>query len=323
MEQTTGKFYDIQGFSVQDGPGIRLTCFFKGCPLRCPWCHSPESQSFETELNWMELRCVGIESCGLCLGVCPRDAIQSGALKTVSDTSSSGLAEETIQLVSVDKSLCNNCGACARVCPSKALYLCGNDMTIPELMQRILRDVPFYKTSGGGVTFSGGECLWQPAYLQEALSACKASGIHTAVDTTGYAKWEIIESILPYTDLFLYDLKHMDCELHQKVIGVSNQLILENLVKLAQKDTRIHIRIPLIPQFNDSEESIARMGVFIKELGKAVELVQLLPYHTLGTVKWQRLLKDAPAIEAQPPSEKAVEQRCLQLQAFGLEVVVH
>ncbi|MBR6812771.1 MAG: glycyl-radical enzyme activating protein, partial [Oscillospiraceae bacterium] len=236
----TGKIFDIQGFSVQDGPGIRITVFLKGCPLRCPWCHSPESQEFHTELNWMEMKCIGVEKCGKCLTVCPNNAISVGKTKKTP------MGDEEIQLVTVDRSKCDNCGKCAEACTSKALYMCGTEYTVEEIMTRIRKDVPFFKSSGGGVTFSGGECLCQPDFMVEVLKACKAEGIHTAVDTTGFIPWSTIERVLPYTDLFLYDIKNMNSELHKRVIGVPNELILENARKIAAAGGKFHIRIPVI-----------------------------------------------------------------------------
>ena len=316
-KELTGKFYDIQGFSVHDGPGIRLTLFLKGCPLRCPWCHSPESQEFPTELNWMEMKCVGVDKCGNCLNVCPHDAISLGKKK------SSVTGDEEIQLVTVDRSKCDNCGKCAEACTSKALYMCGTDYTVDEVMERIRRDVPFYNRSGGGVTISGGECLCQPKFLLEVLKRCKAEGINTAVDTTGFAPWSSIEPILPYTDLFLYDLKNMDSNLHKQVIGVPNELILENAKKIAAHGGKFQIRIPIIPMFNDSKKSFEDVGKFICELGDAVEVVQLLPYHTLGTVKWERLQRNHPILEAEPPKDELVQARKEQLEAMGLKVMIH
>ena len=316
-KELTGKFYDIQGFSVHDGPGIRLTLFLKGCPLRCPWCHSPESQEFPTELNWMEMKCVGVDKCGNCLNVCPHDAISLGKKK------SSVTGDEEIQLVTVDRSKCDNCGKCAEACTSKALYMCGTDYTVDEVMERIRRDVPFYNRSGGGVTISGGECLCQPKFLLEVLKQCKAEGINTAVDTTGFAPWSSIEPILPYTDLFLYDLKNMDSNLHKQVIGVPNELILENARKIAAHGGKFQIRIPIIPMFNDSKKSFEDVGKFICELGDAVEVVQLLPYHKLGTVKWERLQRNHPILEAEPPKDELVQARKEQLEAMGLKVMIH
>jgi pyruvate formate lyase activating enzyme len=316
-KQLTGKFYDIQGFSVHDGPGIRLTLFMKGCPLRCPWCHSPESQAFPTELNWMEIKCVGIEKCGNCLNVCPHGAITVGKKKMAVT------GDEEITLVTVDRSKCDNCGKCAEACTSKALYMCGTDYTIDEIMQRVRRDIPFFKKSGGGVTVSGGECLYQPEFLLELLKRCKAEDIHTAVDTTGFAKWEVIEPILPYTDLFLLDIKGVDPEKHKQITGVPNELILENARKIAKAGGKFQIRIPVIPLYNDSVKAFDEMGSFIKELGDAVEVVQLLPYHNLGVVKWERLQKNAPVLEATPPSDELMQARKKQLEDMGLNVIIH
>jgi pyruvate formate lyase activating enzyme len=313
----TGKFYDIQGFSVHDGPGIRLTLFMKGCPLRCPWCHSPESQAFPTELNWMEIKCVGTEKCGNCLNVCPHGAITTGKTKK----SLSGDSEMT--LVTVDRSKCDNCGKCAEACTSKALYMCGTDYTLDEIMERVKRDNPFFKKSGGGVTVSGGECLCQPEFLLEILKRCKSEGIHTAVDTTGFAPWDVIEKILPYTDLFLFDIKGVDPELHKRIVGVPNELILENARKIAKAGGRFQIRIPVMPMYNDSVKAFDDMGKFIKDLGDAVEVVQLLPYHTLGTVKWERLQRTGPILEAAPPTDELMQSRKKQLEDMGLNVIIH
>ncbi|MBQ8929830.1 MAG: glycyl-radical enzyme activating protein [Oscillospiraceae bacterium] len=316
-KELTGKFYDMQGFSVHDGPGIRLTLFMKGCPLHCLWCHSPESQAFPTELNWMEIKCVGIEKCGNCLNVCPHDCIKPGKKKL--DLQSN----QEITLVDTDRTNCDNCGKCAEVCTAKALYMCGTDYTLEEVMQRVRRDVPFFKRSGGGVTVSGGECLCQHEFLLEILKQCKAEGIHTAVDTTGFAPWSSIEPVLPYTDLFLYDLKNMDSRLHKLATGVPNELILENAQKIAKAGGKFQIRIPMIPLFNDSQESFEQFGKFILTLGDAVEVVQLLPYHKMGTVKWERLQRHNKVFESVPPKDELVQARKAYLESLGLNVMIH
>ena len=316
-KELTGKFYDMQGFSVHDGPGIRLTLFMKGCPLHCLWCHSPESQAFPTELNWMEIKCVGIEKCGNCLNVCPHDCIKPGKKKL--DLQSN----QEITLVDTDRTNCDNCGKCAEVCTAKALYMCGTDYTLEEVMQRVRRDVPFFKRSGGGVTVSGGECLCQHEFLLEILKQCKAEGIHTAVDTTGFAPWSSIEPVLPYTDLFLYDLKNMDSRLHKLATGVPNELILENAQKIAKAGGKFQIRIPMIPLFNDSQESFEQFGKFILTLGNAVEVVQLLPYHKMGTVKWERLQRPNKVFESVPPKDELVQARKAYLESLGLNVMIH
>ena len=317
MDRTiTGKTYDIQGFSVQDGPGIRTTVFLKGCPLRCPWCHSPESQEFNTELNWMAVRCLGLDECGKCLSACPKGAVSRGPV-------TQNAAGEDIAYPAVDLSTCDACGACAEACRANALYLCGTDRTVDEVMRRIERDRPFFDESGGGVTVSGGECLCQPEFTLALLTRCKAAGIHTAVDTTGFVPWEVVEKVLPVTDLFLYDLKSMDSALHRQVIGVPNALILENARRIAEAGGRLWVRIPVIPMFNDSAAHFEKYGAFLSELKDAVDIVQLLPYHAMGVSKHDRLLKNDKVFVAEPPSGELMRARQEQLEAFGLRVRVH
>lgn len=313
----TGRLYDIQGFSVQDGPGIRTTAFLKGCPLRCPWCHSPESQLFTKQLSWMSMRCAGTEACEeRCLKACDKDALEYG------ETTVSIKTQETLQLVHVKRDICDNCGKCAEVCYPGALELTGKDYTVDELVQRLLQDKPFYETSGGGVTISGGECLSQSEFTLEVLKRLKEEGIHTAVDTTGFAKWEIVESVLPYTDLFLYDLKHMDNERHQQTVGVPNDLILENAKKIAEAGGKLQIRIPVIPLFNDDEDNIRKTAEFVQSLGDAVEVVQLLPYHNLGTMKYLRI-SDKPVAEATPPSDEFMQKLKGIMEEYSLPVTIH
>jgi pyruvate formate lyase activating enzyme len=317
MEGTiTGKIYDIQGFSVHDGPGIRTTVFLKGCPLRCPWCHSPESQEFRIEVNWMAIRCLGIDGCGKCLSVCPNGAI------AVSPKSKNAVGEKIVH-PALDKSKCDDCGACARACKAEALYMCGIDQTGDEVMHRILRDRPFFEESGGGVTVSGGECLWQPEFTLALLKQCKQNNITTAVDTTGYVKWETIEKVLPFTDLFLYDLKCMESDLHKRVIGVPNELILENAVKIARTGSCLWIRIPVIPLLNDSLEHFEKYGAFLSVIREAVDVVQLLPYHTLGVSKHDRLLKHGKVFVAEPPTDAHMEALKAQLESYHLPVRIH
>ena len=311
-----GKLYDIQGFSVQDGPGIRTTVFLKGCPLRCPWCHSPESQRFNTELNWMDIRCIGIDACGKCLDVCPNGCITRGPV-------TQDAAGNDIVYPEVDKSKCDECGLCAKACKATALYMCGDDKTIDEVMRRIKHDRPFFENSGGGVTVSGGECLSQPEFTIELLRQCHEAGIHTAVDTTGYVPWSVIERALPYSDLFLYDLKCMDSALHKQVIGVPNELILENAEKIVRAGGKLWIRIPVMPMFNESEEHFNKVGAFLDKIREGVVQVQLLPYHKMGLSKYARLLRKTPVFVAEPPSDKLMLARQEQLAAMGFEVRIH
>jgi pyruvate formate lyase activating enzyme len=315
-DSLAGKIFDIQGFSVQDGPGIRTTVFLKGCPLRCPWCHSPESRRFDTELNWLSLRCIGLDACGRCLGSCPQGCISRGG-------PARSLAGDEVVFPAVDKSNCDECGKCAAACKAAALYMCGSDMAVDDVLHRIRRDMPFYETSGGGVTFSGGECLAQPDFTLELLRRCKDLGVHTAVDTTGFVQWHILESALPFTDLFLYDLKCMDSALHERTIGAPNGLILENAAKLADAGALMWIRIPVMPLFNDSEGHFRLYREFLSDIRGAVAMVQLLPYHKLGVSKYARLLTKEQVFVAEPPTDELMEARKRQLESYGFTVRIH
>jgi glycyl-radical enzyme activating protein family len=313
----TGRLYDIQGFSVQDGPGVRTTAFLKGCPLRCPWCHSPESQEFYPQLSWIGLRCQGIELCqSRCMKACPKGAIELG------DIREDPVKGEKIQMIHVKRDICDNCGKCADVCYPAALYMCGKDYTVDELVRRLLQDKSFYETSGGGVTISGGEALSQPEFTLAVLKRLKEEGIHTALDTTGYASWATVEKVLPYVDLFLYDLKHMDSEKHKAVIGVPNEPILDNAKRLAAAGAKLQVRIPVIPMFNNDEANIRKTAEFCKSLGDAVVSVQLLPYHNLGVMKYLRI-SDKPVAEATPPSDEFMQKLKDMMSEYGLHVTIH
>jgi pyruvate formate lyase activating enzyme len=313
----TGKVYDIQGFSVQDGPGIRTTVFMKGCPLRCPWCHSPESQQFHAQLSWMETRCSGVDTCPECIEACTKGAITPGPLTKHPATGNS------VRYIHINRSICDNCGECAEVCHRNALYMCGTDYSVEDLLNRVLKDRPFYEQSGGGVTISGGEPLSQPEFVLKFLQRLKESDIHTALDTTGYAPYDCIRNALPYTDLFLYDLKHMSSSLHKSATGVPNELILENARKIAKDGGKIQIRIPVIPDFNDSPESIRELGLFCESLGEAVTVIQLLPYHTLGVMKHRRISEDRIVLEAVPPTDERNKSYKELLESLQLSVTVH
>lgn len=313
----TGKVYDIQGFSVQDGPGIRTTVFLKGCPLCCPWCHSPESQQFYAQLSWLSMKCIGVEKCGKCLEACTKGAITPGSWIQHAAT------QDNIQLIHIDRSVCDNCGDCAEICYWKALYICGTDYTVEEMLKRLCKDMPFYEHSGGGVTISGGEPLSQPKFTLLLLKRLKECGIHTALDTSGYVPYEIIEQAMPCTDLFLYDLKHMDSEQHRVVTGVPNEMILENAEIIAKAGGKLQIRIPIIPDFNDSVASIRETGLFCRSLGDAVTVMQLLPYHNLGVMKYHRINEGEVVLEAEPPSDEKVSALKEALESLGLPVTVH
>lgn len=325
----TALVYDIQGYSVHDGPGIRTTVFLKGCPLRCPWCHSPESQSFKPQVCFKQTSCLGIERCeGSCLNACPTpEALVRGG--EIDDTPE--YLDEPGEIAPVKKktvphiirSLCSDCGKCTEICYAKALYVCGKEWTAEAMLRRVERDRHFYEKSGGGVTLSGGEPLCQLEFAVEFLQRCKEAGLTTALDTTGFVPASSIEAVLPYVDLFLYDLKHMDSEFHQQIIGVPTGPIHENAKLIASKGGKLQVRIPVIPRFNDNEENMGRAADFCKELGDAVTLIQLLPYHTLGVSKYERLQWDKPVFEAPPMPEERVAEFAKFFQGRGLSAQVH
>lgn len=314
--QLRGTVYDIQSFSVQDGPGVRTTVFFKGCPLHCPWCHSPESQSFKKQLSFLSQRCTGLDDChSRCMEACPLDAIEPG------ETAKSSLTGEDMLRIHVKRDLCTNCGDCCARCYPGALSICGTDYTVEELVQRVLRDKMFFRDNGG-ITVSGGECLCQIDVVEQLLSRMKEEGVGTAVDTTGFVPWETIERILPLTDLFLYDIKHMDSAKHKAATGVPNELIHENARRIASAGGKMQIRVPVIPRFNDDKENLLATALFCRELGDAVTGVQLLPYHNLGVMKHLRI-SDTPVAEAVPPSEAAMAEAAELFRAQGVPATVH
>ncbi|MEA4889437.1 MAG: glycyl-radical enzyme activating protein [Clostridiaceae bacterium] len=292
-----GLIFNIQRFSLQDGPGIRTTVFFKGCPLRCSWCHNPESQRNTPELQAFPDLCL---HCGRCAAVCSQAACHQHPEGTA-----------------IDRRLCRNCGSCAAECPSGALILCGRYRTAESVIAEVVRDEPFYRQSGGGLTLSGGEPLLQPDFALELLLAAKEQGLHTAVDTSGYADWQQLAALIPWTDLWLYDLKSMNTARHQTATGVSNNLILENLRRLGQRSVPIHIRIPLIAGFNDSLEEMRRMSDFLRLL-PAVRLVEFSPYHELAGAKYQSLGRPNPVFQS--PAAGRLESLMMPFRTAGLAI---
>lgn len=272
---TCALIFNIQRFSIQDGPGIRTTVFFKGCPLRCQWCSNPEGQEQTIEIAHNKSMC---KSCFKCVNVCPMQAM------IIVDGKSELLRER-----------CNHCDKCIEVCPNTALKKYGKLVSIDDIMEVILRDVPFYTNSGGGVTASGGEPLLQADAVQQLFSRCKYEGIHTCLETSGFAPQSELEKVVDVTDLFYYDLKHMDSLVHEEFTGVKNELILSNLSFLADRGARISIRIPLIPGINDSGENIGALAKFVRNLSVKEQVeVHILPYHVFGVNKYEGLGKSYP-----------------------------
>ena len=264
---TSGNIFDIKRYAINDGPGIRTAIFMKGCPLACWWCHNPEGQSRAPQLIFRANRCQASKSC---LEACPQGAV----------------AWMDGSITAWDR--CDQCGKCAEVCLAGAREMVGRQVGVAELMKEIERDVPFYEQSGGGVTFTGGEPMLQPKFLREALSACKKMNIHTTVDTSGQASWSNLRSILPDTDLFLYDVKHMDSDQHKRYTSLPNRKILDNLQKLSAEGANIIVRIPLVPGINDDPENIEQSAAFLANLPHLAG-VELMPYHEVGVAKYQAL----------------------------------
>lgn len=298
---------DIQKYSIHNGPGIRSTVFFKGCPLKCMWCHNPETQSFDKELLFYEERC---STCGRCAAVCNSKASVIERVKNV-------------PVVAIDRMRCRACGECVDECFNNARELCGKQMEGNMLVTELLKDRAFYETSGGGVTFSGGEVLAQNMdYVVPVMRRLKAFGINIAVDTCGAVPYERIKAVLSYTDLFLYDLKIMDSGIHEKYIGTDNAEILDNLRKLSQDGAKIWIRIPLIGGVNDSDENFRALADFLKDNDIRYEQINLLPYHNTGTSKYLRIgRRYSGTAFAVPPDGKMEEIRQF-LGTKGIEPVI-
>jgi pyruvate formate lyase activating enzyme len=298
---TTGIIFDIKRYAIHDGPGIRTTVFMKGCPLACRWCHNPEGIEPAPFLAYKKERCI---RCGECVESCPEQALR--------------LEPEGIF---PSGSPCTNCFTCTEICPAEAREKVGRKLTALELFSEIKKDTPFYDTSGGGVTFSGGEPLMQAEFLIELLKLCGNEHIHRAVDTTGHASYETLMSVAEQTDLFLYDLKMMDSDKHEKYTGVSNHLIIDNLRHLARQGIDLIIRIPLIPGVNDDVDNLDRTGSFLNRL-PGVKKVHILPYHDLQKSKNTRFKMPYSNDHLTLPTRDMLLNAKKRLENFGLEVAI-
>lgn len=293
--------FDIQRYSVHDGPGIRTLVFFKGCPLRCYWCCNPESTKRKKELALFSRNCIG---CYNCVNICPEKAIS-----VIKD------------IVVTDRAKCNVCGECEVVCYANARKIIGREMSVSQVFKEIRKDKPFYYRSNGGVTLSGGEPTLWPEFARDLLQECVNDRINTAIETSGYTPWENLESLVPVTGLFLFDLKNMDDKKHRKYTGVSNKLILVNLVKLSRLTDRIIIRIAVIPGFNDSEKNVAETARFVKGL-KVIKEIDLLPYHRLGISKYERIGEEYKLKGLSPPPEGKIARLKDIVSSFGLRCII-
>ncbi len=301
---TTGIVTDFKRFAVHDGDGIRTTVFLKGCPLKCVWCHNPESISPKPELAFYSEKCTG---CGECMRVCPNGA----HIFEAGDTPDSYIHK-------LDRTKCAACGKCAEVCPSDALKLCGRRMSVDEVMKIVAEDRIFYETSNGGMTLSGGEPTLQPEFALALLRAAKEDGISTALDTCGYTKREVYESLLPYTDIFLYDIKHITDEGHIRCTGRSNRLILDNLRFLSDAGAKIEIRIPLVPGYNDDAETLDGIGQLLSTVN--ITKAKLLPYHSYARSKYLSLGIPDTLPDVERPSSERLEAAAKLLRGYGANV---
>ena len=298
----TAPVFNIQSYSIHDGPGIRVTVFLKGCPLRCRWCANPESNLAKPQLMFYAAKCT---ACGRCIDVCPEKAILPG----IKDG-------KPVALTLREK--CVDCGRCAEVCPSEAREIAGKEMTVRAVLEQVLKDKLFLDASGGGITISGGECLAHPDFTEALLFAAKEAGLHTAVESCSFAPEAVVDKAFRYLDLGLLDIKHMDSAIHKALTGVPNELILSN-IKHIYHDLKkaVTIRIPVIPGCNDSDGNIAAASRFVKEeLGTDVG-IHLLPYHRLGESKNESLGKTMD-LSIQVPSEEHMEHLKGIAESFGL-----
>ncbi len=298
FQNLSGLVFDIKRYAINDGPGIRIVVFLKGCNLNCVWCHNPEGISPKQERMYAQSKCI---RCGTCVAACPEQAIV--------------LTEEGIV---TDTSLCNLTGLCAAVCPTTALEMTGQPMTVDEIMTEIEKERVFMEQSGGGVTFSGGEPLLHPDFLIQLLDECGELGIHRAVDTAGLANTGILMEVARRTDLFLFDLKMMDPERHKKWTGVSNEKILGNLKMLAETGVPIIIRIPLIGGVNDDMENLNQTARFVASLAGEKKTVNLLPYHKIAQTKYTKLGRPDDFQLLNEPDKVALDQAVVIFKEYGI-----
>ncbi|MBD1401081.1 glycyl-radical enzyme activating protein [Pelovirga terrestris] len=294
--------FDIKRYAINDGPGIRLAIYFKGCSLRCVWCHNPESIAPQAQKLYTPERCI---SCGECVKICPQQAL-----------------EITAQGIRTDSKRCTLCGNCTRVCPTRAMEISGEERSVDELMRIIEREQHLFDQSGGGVTVSGGEPLLYPDYLFELFDRCGERMIHRAIDTAGHVPEKILLAAAERTDLFLFDLKLIDSQRHQRYTGVDNRLILSNLRLLAATGAPIQIRIPLIKGINASDQDLQAFAATILSLPGEKKSVALLPYHAIAVHKYRKLGSPYQEDALQPPEQKDLDRAIDCFSQHGLSASV-
>lgn len=299
-KQKAGLVFNVQRYSIDDGPGIRTTVFLKGCPLKCLWCCNPESQNFLPEIAHREVIC---QKCGRCAEMCPSGAIA---------VEESGWK--------INRGLCNLCGRCVKVCIRGALNIIGKKLTPEEVMIEIERDMEYYKVSGGGVTLSGGEPLVQPRFARALFTLCVEKGIHTCLDTSGYGSTQALEDLMPVTNLVYFDLKHPDSKRHEELTGRDNLRILKNLEKISNKGVPVVVRFPLVPGINDDWEALDGIGRIMKGMG--LRRLHVLPYHRLGVGKYKMLGRTYELEGINVPSSERLKEVKEFFEALGLLVEV-
>jgi len=297
----SGDIFDVQRFSINDGPGIRTTVFFKGCPLNCFWCCNPESQRPVHELLYSESLCI---NCGRCVTVCPNAAVGRGP---------DGFPE-------INRDFCVACGECVMHCTAYARSVAGRTVTVGELMDTVMKDQLFYRNSGGGVTLSGGEPTAQSQLCQALLTECHRHGVNTVLDTCGYARWEVLEPILVHVDLVHYDLKHLEDARHLAGTGASNEIIIENAQRIARYGIPTVIRVPLIPGYNDAPDHIDMLGKFVKSLH--MTRIDILPYHQLGENKYKSLGRVSPVGDIGALDEASISALRNRLESIDIDVTI-
>ena len=299
--EITGVVFNTQKFSIHDGNGIRTLIFMKGCPLRCIWCSNPESQKPEPELMFVKSKCTG---CGKCAALCPQGAVDASTFD-------------------VDRSKCTRCGVCASKCYANAKKMAGRKVTLREMMDLIEKDRIFYTNSGGGVTIGGGESTAQHKFVEELLKACRASHIHTAIETCGYGKWDDIKGVFDNTDQVFFDLKAIDTRLHRDLTGAGSELILKNAENAVRNGNEIVFRIPLVPGYNDGRENIEQTGEFVKRMQGMNDRisVEVLPYHDLGRDKYRWLDMDYELAGVEKPDRCHVDECRDILKDKGCKVI--
>lgn len=300
QKQEKGIVFNIQRFSLHDGPGIRTIVFLKGCPLRCKWCSNPESQELKPVVTYRKSSC---NKCYECISACPQKAITP-----------------TEDGIKIDRTKCDNLLECVDSCAPGALKIEGREVTVDEVVEEVMKDEAFYRTSGGGITLSGGEILMQHSFAVAILKAIKEKGISTAIETTGYGNWNHLQTVLEYTDYVLYDLKHTDENMHKEGTGVGLSLILDNLTRVAESGKNLTVRMPIIPEFNMNEKHILKAIEILKKLNR--NEVHILPFHQFGKQKYEYLGREYELENLRTPTDEEMESIKQMFEENGINAFI-